>query len=443
MPSLSESPVDSPFLEPRIGIVRKVTRSRKVMLALAALVTFGIVQLVSHLIISKNMLDGFHGSSLPPPPFVDAPLAPRPPSGTNSLWNHFFGQSASRKCHELPIPEDYWLLSGEDTPAFVEIPHLSDISVGESVCVRVIVPPRVANLTETFVPLPDMPWDSILLDMVGAATGVSVPVNLAYVNDDRVERHDGVHIYQADVQLRDADVYRPEGYLEFRDALWNPEGELLPQEYKPEQLRISGLSQVMVTDKYRSSEYSLWRYLDLPLCTESDVDGRWVSVDMIPFDPSVLPLPDNLGRVWMPYKCRLQRINYSDFAKCAIEKYPRMHWYGDSNLRRVMKKISTLGEWCSTEEDRNGNACRCEDYTVPFERFSIHARDTFLDLDPITGGSTLPGETDFSRVPENKTRFAIFKMEGLTERNMPPWDARFQNGLVKKFGAPDAVIVSL
>ncbi|KAJ1943877.1 hypothetical protein GGF37_002453 [Kickxella alabastrina] len=326
---------------------------------------------------------------------------------------------------------------------FVDIPDMSDIGVGESVCVRVIVPLRPSNSTDAFVPLPSAPWDSILLDMVGLSSGISIPVNLQPVSDMRNRRQDSVHIYEANVVLRDIDVYHPEGFLEFRDARWNPEGPLLPQQYSPEPLDITEAQQVVVKDEHRASPYSLWKYTELPLCTDSNAEGRWVYVHNIPFDPELVPLPDNLNRVWLPYTCRLRRVSYAQFAQCLVSKYPRVHWYGDSNVRRSLKKISSLGEWCSTKEDQESAVCTCEDYRSDFTRFSIHARNTFFDIDAVDGGLSLANETDFARVPENKARMAVFKIEGLTARNVSPWIDRFANGTVKMFGNPQAVIISL
>ncbi|KAI7823411.1 hypothetical protein BX661DRAFT_186551 [Kickxella alabastrina] len=370
----------------------------------------------------------------PPPPPHQPQLAAHPHlnlhNSIKQIWDQWFGQPPARACKDIAINQSHWTISNETMRPFVDIPDMSDIGVGESVCVRVIVPLRPSNSTDAFVPLPSAPWDSILLDMVGLSSGISIPVNLQPVSDMRNRRQDSVHIYEANVVLRDIDVYHPEGFLEFRDARWNPEG--------PSCHSTAGYNeaqQVVVKDEHRASPYSLWKYTELPLCTDSNAEGRWVYVHNIPFDPELVPLADNLNRVWLPYTCRLRRVSYAQFAQCLVSKYPRVHWYGDSNVRRSLKKISSLGEWCSTKEDQESAVCTCEDYRSDFTRFSIHARNTFFDIDAVDGGLSLANETDFARVPENKARMAVFKIEGLTARNVSPWIDRFANGT--------AVIISL
>ncbi|KAJ1724304.1 hypothetical protein LPJ61_005750, partial [Coemansia biformis] len=266
------------------------------------------------------------------------------------------------------------------TPAFVHIPNSDPIQIGQTVCVRVVVPAAPERNSITFTPLVGMPWDSVLLDMVGATTNISVPVDLKPIADFRNTLRDSTHVYEADVLLRDVDVYTPRGFIEFREAKWNPESGLQPMPYEPEAIFIGESLGVSVEDVDATSPYSLKRHLDLPLCTEPDAEGRWMSADALPFDVSELPPPDNHNMVWLPYSCRLRHISYTDAVQCMAARYPLMHWYGDSNIRRSLKKLVTLGQWCTSEEDLQTRSCLCEDYHESnFTRFNPGYRQLVID----------------------------------------------------------------
>ncbi|KAI9479939.1 hypothetical protein BX667DRAFT_197325 [Coemansia mojavensis] len=77
-------------------------------------------------------------------------------------------------CSELPVPESY----SDNSPAFINIPHPHKISTGSSVCVQVAVPAAASNASLSYVTFPGTPWDSVLVDLVGQNTGISVPSNL-------------------------------------------------------------------------------------------------------------------------------------------------------------------------------------------------------------------------------------------------------------------------
>ncbi|KAJ2807982.1 hypothetical protein H4R20_001052 [Coemansia guatemalensis] len=256
--------------------------------------------------------------------------------------------------------------------------------------------------------------------MIGNATGTSVPVRLRMLSDYRNTQRSDTHIYEADVVLRDEDTYIPHGFIEFRDAEWNPEGALTPVDYKPEQLLIPKSHTVTVEDRDQTSKYSLARYLELPLCTRADMDGRWVQVADLPFDPSLVPPPDNHNLVWLPYDCRLQPISYQDFAICLNSRFPLMHWFGDSNLRRALKKITSMGEWC--KEGVETRQCLCEDYSEPFPRFDPRIRQLLIDMDSESGGRSLSNRTTspetISELEEKGgSRIYLHKWEGLSARN--------------------------
>ncbi|KAJ2359342.1 hypothetical protein IWW50_000140 [Coemansia erecta] len=338
-------------------------------------------------------------------------------------------------CRELPIPAGYWNLTTADHSAFVDIPQRSDIGVGESVCVRVIVPGQHTQAPMTFVPYPNAPWDSVLLDLVGGNTNVSVPAALQMTEHTHNYFRDRTHIYEADVVLRDADTYHAEGYIEFRQARWNAEAFLDPQPFEPEQLDIPDVK-VNVQDDDGLSPYSLKRYPDLPLCTDSDADGRWVAVSTLPFDAALVPPADNHGLVWLPYECRLQRITYTAFAQCLARKYPLVHWFGDSNTRRALKKVSTLGAWCS--ENPEDIVCTCNDNSEAFANYKTNERTAPFDLDPVAGGAVAT-----SAPSTNASRIVAFKWDGLTTRNSPPWAEYFTSDFTERLGHPKLAVFGM
>ncbi|KAJ2158015.1 hypothetical protein GGF46_004094 [Coemansia sp. RSA 552] len=372
---------------------------------------------------------------------------PRPPARVSQQYSQLstwlFGRGQPKKCSQVQIPPQWWEAQEDFAPPFVSIPDLRPIHAGETVCIRVVVPAREHRASLWYMPLPNMPWDSVLLDLVGLNTSVSVPVNLQMVQDFRNTNRSSVHVYEADVTLRDADSYVPRGVVEFRDAQWNPQSGLRPVEYDPEPLFISPQLQVTVDDPNR--KYTLDNYLELPLCTEPDAEGRWIRQADLPFNQTLVPAAENHGLVWLPYDCRLRPISYQEFGLCTQTRYPRMHWFGDSNIRRSMKKIVTLGEWCTDPERLETRQCLCEDYSEPFDPFDPRRRDTVIDLDRTAGGQAIAVPEDFTVIPPNKTRIYMHKMEGLyTVSGKKHWLTMLQEQRVaKRFGHPMAMVMSL
>ncbi|KAJ1990415.1 hypothetical protein GGI26_003540 [Coemansia sp. RSA 1358] len=348
------------------------------------------------------------------------------------------------KCSDIPIISNYWKLQASETPAFIAIPHKGPVQIGGTVCVRVVVPAKLHAQPMLFMPFPNTPWDSILLDLVGNKTGVSVPVELVLTNDVQNYDRNSVHVYEADVLLRDADTYHPSGYIEFRDALWNPDGYSDPQPFVPEPLAIPGNLTVKVLDGDEENPYALSKHLDLPLCTKSDSDGRWVSVNDLPFDASRVLPPDNHNRVWLPYSCRLKPISYADFSRCLVDKYPLIHWFGDSNTRRALKKVTSLGKWCSTKPDINSLTCLCNDNMEQYSRYNSNMRIAPIDMDPINGGVAAHVKNGFyGEVVSNKSRIVAFKWDGLTSFNQPAWSHSFDMGMQSHMGKPTVAIFGL
>ncbi|KAJ2704282.1 hypothetical protein H4R19_005255, partial [Coemansia spiralis] len=360
------------------------------------------------------------------------------------LFNALFPAPKPSKCRELPVPDVYWQAADAFTPAFVHIPNADGIQIGQTVCVRVVVPAPAERTSITYTPLVGQPWDSVLLDMVGRATNISVPVALRPIADYRNTIRDSTHVYEADVLLRDVDTFAPRGFIEFRDARWNPETGLTPAAYDPESIFIDDTLAVQVGDADGTSPFSLQRHLDLPLCTAPDAEGRWISAESLPFDAAELPPADHHNMVWLPYACRLRRISYSDAVECMTARYPLQHWYGDSNIRRTLKKLVTLGQWCTSEEDLQTRPCLCEDYSESnFTRFNAGYRELMIDVTSEGGKALTAPPPDYRVVPDKTARIYLHKWEGLTYRNQPHWTTEFETGITQRYGHPNIAVISL
>ncbi|KAJ2665776.1 hypothetical protein IW148_001535 [Coemansia sp. RSA 1199] len=344
-------------------------------------------------------------------------------------------------CKDLPIPESYWNMTIDELPAFVDMLQPSTIKLGESICIRVIVPARPTNTSSSFAPFPNTPWDSILLDLAGNTTQISVPVHLQMVDNVQNYVRHTAHVYEADVVLRDADTFIPAGYIEYRDALWNSENHIMAQPLVPEQLYVRSDAYVTVVDDVLS-KHSMSNYLALPLCTEPDADGRWIAADSLPFNASLALPPDNYNRVWLPYDCRLHHYSYPEFAQCLQQKHSLVHWFGDSNTRRALKKITTLGQWCSKPDEVNTQLCICNDNAQGFGSYNLKSSVIPLDIDPVTGGTPPLDSQQLGTVAANSSRIILFKWGGLTTLNNPPWEDTFSPSFTQ-MGTPSVAIFAL
>ncbi|KAJ1796757.1 hypothetical protein LPJ59_003551 [Coemansia sp. RSA 2399] len=435
-------PDNDPICRPGRFSLRRCNRIAFIVLVVL------LVLLLATLTSPPNARGGPPQPQYPPPPRpYDKPGSSMPQSWLNenrSRLQSWFSRPDYYRCADLPIPPEYWTLEEETAPAFVDIPRTKAIEVGETVCVRVVIPAQPSHASVLYTPFPDMGWDSVMLDLVGNDTGISVPVQLRPSPDFRNTRRDSVHVYEADVLLRDVDLYRPQGLIEYRSAEWNPEDGLPIVMYDPEPLLISDLLEIEVADEFGRSPYSLARHMELPLCTELSPEGRWVAAADVPFDTEGLPSPDPQGRIWMPYSCRLQRYSYAGFAQCLLKKYPLMHFYGDSNTRRMLKKVTTLGEWCSAPESFATHPCMCEDHEEKFDRFNVDHHEILIDIDPINGGRT-PSRVNLTAAipPPDKSRIYFRRWGGLTARNPMPWPRSFEAGVQHYFGTPQVVLLSL
>ncbi|KAJ2846515.1 hypothetical protein IWW36_004315 [Coemansia brasiliensis] len=410
-------------------IQRQIQSSRKHRIGLVVLVAMVLATIWKLLLFNEIMQ-----SSPKLPTYSDMPNIPQ--DATLPEDAAFSTELKTKLCSELPISESFLTMTG--SPAFIDISPPYKISAGGSVCVRVVVPAFSTNTSLSYAPFPGAPWDSILVDMVGNNTGISIPVVLQPSNRAQNYIRDSTHIYEADVVLRDADTYTPTGYIEYRNGLWNNEEHIERPPMIPEQLLVNSL--VTVEDG-ALNDFSLNNYLNLPLCTEPNADGRWISVDKLPFNTTLAP--DNYNRVWLPYSCQLQPYTYQEFAQCLQQKHSLIHWFGDSNTRRALKKITTFGQWCSEPNRINSVQCICHDSAERFGVYNSNSPVIPIDIDSAMAVSSPALDGNIGTVPANKSRIIMFRWGGLTPRNNPPWPDTFSTNFTQQMGSPSVAIFGL
>ncbi|KAH8547537.1 hypothetical protein BGW37DRAFT_510384 [Umbelopsis sp. PMI_123] len=320
---------------------------------------------------------------------------------------------------------------------------------GQSYCIRLVIfPPKLNPLVaHTFVPIDGSPWDSIMMTLVRQSdhnTTFPVPLRLwnghsiifeanpnnldSNANDisphQLVDRK-SLHIYEAEVKLQDEGRYSLETRLEYTHAMWNFEYQPVVS-YQPELIKTPRGWSLTVVGSQKD-------HFDLPLCTRGDHPGRWLNIKDFPLDRQQKISPnavDFKGNFWAPYECQYRYIPYEDFNQCLAKKYPLIHWFGDSNSRRSLKKIMTDGTWCSDSQAIQSNetirrACHCEDYEEPtwnYTLFDTHARAGRLVKTAFANASVEWGK-DSSK---NESEIWFYKWDGLTDLNEPSWEELFK-----------------
>ncbi|KAI8325001.1 hypothetical protein GQ54DRAFT_255435 [Martensiomyces pterosporus] len=372
-----------------------------------------------------------------------------------SLWVHV-PANGSKPFVVLPTPSE-----GSHSDGYRLL-----VNAGQPICVRVVVPPTISKnafeasskqITQLYQPIAGSPgmWDSVILDAVGAKTGASVPISLHPIRHLNMAERDAVHVYEGELRLYDSDVFTLAGTLEYREAKWNYEPPATePFEYKPEPVGVPDNAHIEVAVP-QTSPHHINNYLNLPLCRQSDEPGRWLPQSSLPFTAESQSLPTVQGRVWLPYRCRLKGYSYSAFLQCLDTNRPMspdrgetytIHWFGDTNTRRSLKKITSLGKWCSGGHS-NKQFCECDDSGEVFSRFTGQnsVRDTLLLLNDEDGGwSTMEnGEPQSRKVEGPLTRIYYHRWEGLTIFNGGDWKVTFDGSNIGKYPRADLVVVSL
>ncbi|KAJ1917967.1 hypothetical protein H4219_002908 [Mycoemilia scoparia] len=306
-------------------------------------------------------------------------------------------------CKNWPVDDSWFESKGYNALAMFPRPNIL-ISSGETVCVRIILPPdpNVPN-NKSYVPLPGYPFDSIIVDLVSSMPlEVTVPVRLKPVDHYLNNYRQFTHVYEGEAKLFDQGQYHIDARLEWRGAQWNFDPPL--EFVKTPELRLMmaddrnsrAFPQSVVTVIHDDSVIApLDEYYSLPLCKSMDEPGRWIPISQIPdfnkiadklplnnddnnnnnnnnsgssgsaYDKEFYSLPplaeDN--RIYVPYHCRYRTIPYDKFIARGQTQFPVIHWFGDSNSRRAMRMFEAGGKYCDDPEERkNSLNCLCNDY---------------------------------------------------------------------------------
>lgn len=380
---------------------------------------------------------------------------------------------ADYSCQANPLLDTTIWLSASGQQPYVILPGLInsnktlEIEAGQRICIRVVVPQqstagsemqRVNGVREWFQPLAGSSglWDSILLDAVGKHAGVSVPVRLEPIKHVNMLDRLATHIYEGELQLFDQDIFKLVGAVEYREARWNYElsvGNSIP--YEPEEIDIPKGFDIDVRVPY-SSIYHLSNYLSLSLCKRADEPGRWVLTSELPFSHQRHGLKVVGDRVWLPYQCRLKAYSYSRLFQCLDANRPfspdrmdtyTIHWFGDTNSRRALKKITSLGKWCTGRGVSSRPQCQCDDSGEVFPRFTGQnsVRDTLFYLNDEDGGWSMleNGLAKQRAMSSPLTRIYYHRWEGLSKYNWINWQSVFTSRNVTLYPQADMVVISL
>lgn len=328
----------------------------------------------------------------------------------------------------------------------------------QTYCVRLVVPHQLLSLADinAYMPIDGSPWDSVMMTLVRqTASNTTIPIRMnlwqghaavfnanelnAGRNAQDIPPHQwvsrsGLHIYEAEIALIDEGNYTLETRLEYTQGLWNFERETIIS-YQPEMIQPPAEWKLKILGREKD-------HFDLPLCTRPDHPGRWLNLnDYEPerrklIEPSAV---DFNGNFWAPYTCRYRHIPYQDFTTCLAKKHPLIHWFGDSNSRRAIKKMVTHGDWCSDYELLKSNAtlmrsCHCEDYgdmTWNRDLFDPWSRASAVERKPLANSSTEWGPI----LVDDKSEVWFYKMDGLTNLNDPAWEESF-----KEYPSPSEMV---
>ncbi|EPB89707.1 hypothetical protein HMPREF1544_03507 [Mucor circinelloides 1006PhL] len=402
---------------------------------------------------------------------------------------------------------------------------------GQELCIRIIVPYRNVGKDDIhrllYRPYPQNNaqltspwWDTMMTTLTDKSTNASIPIHmqpwrehrnlrlrardLNHVNnqipewtrlrEDELYERERTHIYEAQINLPHQGSWELSSILEFVEARYNFEyGPVSP--YTPIQIPVfpTGLEYINITANTQKQKQPigdleiLKQHLSLPLCKGFNNPGRW-----LPFPKNSSQLSDDAlaqvsgltrdGKYWAPYSCRLRHLSYEQFNRCASKKYARgINLYGDSNIRRSIKKFLSHGQWCKnweqhitspllpdnekpiinssfmvrrdepakpvddgsyasprdyryTEESQT-RSCYCEDFSENhWDRawFDPMARRFDLVYSNNEAESKALGITEWDDKPANGStaatvhndsfRVSSYKWDGLTYLNIPNWD---------------------
>ncbi|KAI9105733.1 hypothetical protein DFS34DRAFT_27688 [Phlyctochytrium arcticum] len=298
-------------------------------------------------------------------------------------------------------------------------------------------------------PLEDGPWlpvDAFNVTAIGSQHGYEIPINVPERYTQYLVGDDEYRIYDLVLLLRDPDLYHLEVLLEYSDL---KDLESLSQDaaypsraHLPIVVNNDG-TPTMLTIQVQGKPISRSTYLGLPHCQHADHVGRWVNASLLAKSPIASswaseedethddltgPLESYDGRVWVPYECRYRRWSYRTFRdKCLSRWYHETHWWGDHNIRRSLKTLTTAGAWCKVWYDESSSECQCDDG-------ALHVPDFEVELKRQSTIRNIAGAPNIS--------LSFLSVDGFTAQE-PLWREWMHQQHWAETRLPSAVIVNL
>ncbi|KAI9029715.1 hypothetical protein CLU79DRAFT_735646 [Phycomyces nitens] len=335
------------------------------------------------------------------------------------------------------------------------------------------------NQTNATTTLPMQPWSGHMVlrkDRMARLLGGQAPGWYKDMEETIAER-DLIHVYEADINLKDIGDYVVQGLLEYQAGKWNFElGPVNPYEPKTLPVYPLGAQNIRVVNpanqrpksEAQAQKEILDAHLALPLCQSANNLGRWLPVPR-GYNTTRLAGIDHHNKVWAPFKCRYRKLSYDQFNRCLARRYPNgVDLYGDSNTRRSLKAMLSHGAWCNTQprvskkllnpqgprnwtssgDDNQKRSCYCEDYTEPSWNnnwLDPHIRLNTLFFENTDEETKALGKTEWdnSMKVADKVRLRSYKWDGLTYLNNPGWDTAFLPLFGDHSVRPDIVVFSL
>ncbi|KAI9250787.1 hypothetical protein BY458DRAFT_524303 [Sporodiniella umbellata] len=309
--------------------------------------------------------------------------------------------------------------------------------------------------TDEIDPLQMSPWSghAILRQKARTLRPYEAPP-WVQLRDDRLAEREQGHLYETEWVVPQRGEFEWTALLEFVEGRYYfEEGPVTS--YEPVQLPVWPQSRISLPKASPDPAQLLQQHLALPLCETADSPGRWLP---LPTNSTGLLAVSRHGKYWAPYTCRYRQITYEQFNRCISTRYPQgIDIYGDSNMRRSIKKFVSHGQWCKDWEKHLENplvpeekkptlaskrqsyaspqeyrflvpeqtrSCYCEDFWEPHwntEWFSPGARRSYLEIEN-TPAQSAKVDTSWGKSRHDKFKISSYKWDGLTHLNEPGWE---------------------
>jgi hypothetical protein len=288
-----------------------------------------------------------------------------------------------------------FLNSNQSQAAYVYFPHLSSHEVTLPVKSSLLAYVLVYSPTTHFMhqALPDFAPDSIHISIQGSQF-MSVPfISHSPFQQHLLKENITLRMYHTQFKFQDVDTFKIYGNLEYVNYQWNYE-KYQDVFWNPTPLQFASISswtaELSLKDslsvKVRGKAFDIHDYESLPYCSRGDHPGRWVHTNALKQSTLSFMLQTNSSHKWIPYDCKYREIGYDEFRECLHQHHPLIHFYGDSNIRRSLKALTTSGAWCSTMYNSTSEECQCKDWhlDVPYMNVSIPMNKIYN----VAGGDT-------------------------------------------------------